>query len=73
MSGILVSIVGAGDADLAKHEFLFTLVFDLVSFLTFADLLAKRLWIQETESESEQKTVIGGVQHAKTATATGAI
>ena len=32
LSGIIGSIVGAGDADLVKHEFLFTLVFDLVIF-----------------------------------------
>ncbi|MDR6549600.1 hypothetical protein [Paenibacillus qinlingensis] len=48
LSGIFVSIIGAGDADLAKHEFLFTLIFDLVSLITVVDLFAKRLWSQET-------------------------
>ncbi|WP_407867267.1 hypothetical protein [Paenibacillus sp. P36] len=52
LSGIFVSIIGAGDADLAKHEFLFTLTFDLVSLLTVRDLIAKQLW--STESESKQ-------------------
>lgn len=43
LSGIVVSIIGAGDADLAKHEFLFTLSFDLVTFITLADAIARRL------------------------------
>ncbi|OCT14193.1 hypothetical protein A8709_25505 [Paenibacillus pectinilyticus] len=67
LSGIFVSIIGAGDADLAKHEFLFTLIFDLVSLMTLVDLFAKRLWIQEeVESESEPRIVqgVGGVMHA---------
>ncbi|MEK8126497.1 hypothetical protein WMW72_01065 [Paenibacillus filicis] len=54
LSGILVSIIGAGDADLSKHEFLFTASFDLVSFLTIADLIARRLWgAQPAEPEDE--------------------
>ncbi|GAA3401741.1 hypothetical protein ACFFNY_13295 [Paenibacillus hodogayensis] len=44
LSGILVSIIGAGDADLSKHEFLFTASFDLVTFLTLADLLGRRMF-----------------------------
>ncbi|MDF2668684.1 MAG: hypothetical protein K0R67_990 [Paenibacillus sp.] len=44
LSGILASIVGAGDADLAKHEFLFTAAFDLVTYLTIADAIGRRLW-----------------------------
>ncbi|WP_058300767.1 glycan biosynthesis hexose transferase WsfD [Gorillibacterium timonense] len=42
-SGILVSIIGAGDADLSKHEFLFTLAFDLVTFITVADAISRQL------------------------------
>ncbi|WP_174819966.1 glycan biosynthesis hexose transferase WsfD [Paenibacillus koleovorans] len=53
LSGIVVSLIGAGDADLAKHEFLFTAAFDLVSFVTVSDLFRRRLWRGETE---------GGVQ-----------
>jgi hypothetical protein len=49
LSGIVVSIIGAGDADLAKHEFLFTLTFDLVSLITVRDLIAKQLWSNEAE------------------------
>jgi hypothetical protein len=60
LSGIFVSIVGAGDAVLAKHEFLFTLIFDLVSLLTIGDLFAKRLWIQEREIESAVADVLPG-------------
>lgn len=63
LSGIFVSIIGAGDADLTKHEFLFTLVFDLVSLITIGDLLAKRLWIQEVESDLELEAELGGKQH----------
>ncbi|MDF2645136.1 MAG: rane protein [Paenibacillus sp.] len=51
LTGIFVSIIGAGDADLSKHEFLFTLSFDLVSLLTVSDLLAKRLWNNESVEE----------------------
>ncbi|MEO3945905.1 hypothetical protein [Gorillibacterium sp. CAU 1737] len=43
MSGIVVSIIGAGDADLSKHEFLFTLAFDVVTFITIADIIGRRL------------------------------
>lgn len=63
LSGIIGSIVGAGDADLAKHEFLFTLIFDLVSLITIGDLLAKKLWIQEAESDLELKAGLGEDQH----------
>ncbi|MNC50376.1 hypothetical protein D3C75_996140 [compost metagenome] len=48
LSGIMVSIIGAGDADLAKHEFLFTLGFDLVSVLFIADLMGGELGYRET-------------------------
>lgn len=49
LSGIVVSIVGAGDADLAKHEFLFTIVFDLITFVTVADLIGRQLGWAGTE------------------------
>lgn len=44
LSGILVSIIGAGDADLSKHEFLFTAAFDLVTFTAIADAICRNLW-----------------------------
>ncbi|UQZ34030.1 hypothetical protein C2I18_11110 [Paenibacillus sp. PK3_47] len=44
LSGIFVSIIGAGDADIAKHEFLFTLSFDLVSFLTVSDVIGRGIF-----------------------------
>ncbi|MGF7048869.1 hypothetical protein J2T13_003377 [Paenibacillus sp. DS2015] len=43
LSGILVSIIGAGDADLAKHVFLFTAAFDMVTFVFIADIIRRRL------------------------------
>jgi hypothetical protein len=46
LSGIVVSIIGAGDADLAKHLFLFTAMFDTVTFLAAGDLLLRRYWRQ---------------------------
>lgn len=59
LSGIAVSIIGAGDADLAKHEFLFTLAFDLVSFLTVSELAAGTLWgsrpVRQEEPVPESK------------------
>lgn len=42
LSGIFVSIIGAGDADISKHEFLFTLSFDLVTFMTLASVIGRR-------------------------------
>lgn len=50
LSGVLVSIIGAGDADLAKHLFHFTATFDLVTFLLVADLIGKRLWGNQDEA-----------------------
>lgn len=43
LSGIVVSIIGAGDADISKHEFLFTLAFDLVSLLTVSGVIGRRV------------------------------
>ncbi|WP_260509767.1 glycan biosynthesis hexose transferase WsfD [Paenibacillus typhae] len=43
LSGILVSIIGAGDADISKHEFLFTLSFDLVSVLGLSGVIGRRV------------------------------
>lgn len=43
LSGIVVSIIGAGDADISKHEFLFTLAFDLVSVLTASSVIGRRV------------------------------
>ena len=39
LSQIGVSIIGAGDADLAKHMFLYNVVFDLINFLGGAVLI----------------------------------
>ncbi len=55
LSGIFVSIIGAGDADLSKHEFLFTATFDMVSFLVVADLIRRRLWHHEHALDTESK------------------
>ncbi|WP_340026356.1 hypothetical protein MHI24_14830 [Paenibacillus sp. FSL K6-1096] len=43
LSGIVVSIIGAGDADIAKHEFLFTLAFDLITFQAVASVIGRGL------------------------------
>lgn len=51
LSGILVSIIGAGDADLAKHEFLFTLGFDLISVLAIADLMGGELGYRQAPDQ----------------------
>ncbi|WP_201305304.1 glycan biosynthesis hexose transferase WsfD [Paenibacillus puerhi] len=68
LSGILVSIIGAGDADLSKHEFLFTACFDLVSFLTAADFFGRRLWgarLLEDEQEEEEGGQAGAVNYGQ--------
>ena len=44
LSGIFVSIIGAGDADLSKHEFLFTAAFDLVTLTAVSDAICRNLW-----------------------------
>ncbi|GLX70386.1 hypothetical protein [Paenibacillus glycanilyticus] len=44
LCAMAVAVIGAGDADLSKHEFLFVVVFDLVTFWVIADCLCRRLW-----------------------------
>lgn len=53
LSGILVSIIGAGDADLSKHEFLFTAAFDLVTFAAVSDAICRNLWQNKPEKQIE--------------------
>lgn len=48
LTGMLVSVIGAGDADLAKHEFLFTLGFDLVTVLAVSDIMGRGLGYTQT-------------------------
>lgn len=63
LSGIFVSIIGAGDADLAKHLFLFTSTFDLVSLVFVADLIGARLWgIDDVTSDDGRGG--GGISYA---------
>lgn len=40
LSQIVVSILGAGDADLAKHVFLYNVTFDIVNVIVFAHIVA---------------------------------
>ncbi|WP_195575762.1 hypothetical protein [Paenibacillus sp. 1001270B_150601_E10] len=56
LSGILVSIIGAGDADLSKHEFLFTAAFDLVTLAAISDAITRSLWQNKTEVATESKS-----------------
>lgn len=55
LSGIFVSIIGAGDADISKHEFLFTLSFDLVTFLTVSSVIGRRV-SRSSKRDSESST-----------------
>lgn len=43
LSAMLVSIIGAGDADLAKHQFLFTSCFDVITYLCISSWLGRKL------------------------------
>ncbi|HIW34628.1 MAG TPA: hypothetical protein IAA29_17780 [Candidatus Paenibacillus intestinavium] len=43
ISAMLVSIIGAGDADLAKHQFLFTSCFDVITYLFISSWLGHKL------------------------------
>jgi hypothetical protein len=60
LAGIAVSIVGAGDADLGKHEFAFTAAFDLVTFVTVADVMLGRLWRRASSSASPSQSLKEG-------------
>lgn len=55
LSGIFVSIIGAGDADLAKHEFLFTLSFDLITLLLAADMIGQSLMSDREYARKEKE------------------
>ncbi|WP_214628282.1 hypothetical protein [Paenibacillus agaridevorans] len=54
LSGIAVSIIGAGDADLAKHLFLFTVMFDIVTFLAIGDLMLRKYWRQAKDAQASE-------------------
>lgn len=56
LSGIFVSIIGAGDADISKHEFLFTLSFDLVTFLTVSSVIGRRFSKNRKKPVNESPT-----------------
>jgi len=66
LSGILVSIIGAGDADISKHEFLFTLSFDLVSLLTFSGLI-NRFFANSSEPVTGAETPYAEVEEGVSA------
>ncbi|MEK3772373.1 hypothetical protein MKY14_28045 [Paenibacillus sp. FSL R5-0887] len=57
LSGIFVSIIGAGDADISKHEFLFTLSFDLVTFLTVSSVIGRRFSKNRKKPVNESPTM----------------
>lgn len=41
-SAMAVSILGAGDADLSKHQFLFTVSFDVITIITIAEMMKNK-------------------------------
>lgn len=50
----IISIIGDGDADLAKHLFMASLSLDLVLVLFASDLLNHRLWLTEEGGEADE-------------------
>ncbi|GIO29391.1 MULTISPECIES: glycan biosynthesis hexose transferase WsfD [Paenibacillus] len=56
LSGIFVSIIGAGDADLSKHEFLFTAAFDLVTLTAVSDAICRNLWQSKPAAHDQSVT-----------------
>lgn len=42
LSQIFISVIGAGDADLSKHEFLFNLSFDLILINFIVQIIKNR-------------------------------
>jgi hypothetical protein len=51
LSQIVVSIIGAGDADLSKHIFLYNLAFDLTNFLVISTVILRWRAPKETAPE----------------------
>lgn len=58
LSQIVVSIIGAGDADLAKHVFLFNVAFDIVNVILFAHIVA---FFERMYGEKKKKKVIAPI------------
>lgn len=57
LSQIVVSIIGAGDADLSKHIFLYNLAFDLTNFIVLSTVIMR--WRAKEEIASEAFEVPG--------------
>jgi len=55
LSQIVVSIIGAGDADLAKHIFLYNVAFDVVNVILFAHIV--RYFDDKYRAKKKQQTV----------------
>ncbi|MDT1940221.1 glycan biosynthesis hexose transferase WsfD [Carnobacterium divergens] len=52
---LLISIVGDGDADLAKHLFLIAVIFDGLTLMTITDILTNHLWSDESNLLQDEK------------------
>lgn len=56
LSQMIVSIIGAGDADISKHIFLFNVTFDMISFIAISAVI-KSLFTHLHFSKAKQKRV----------------
>ncbi|MGX7418132.1 glycan biosynthesis hexose transferase WsfD [Carnobacterium gallinarum] len=52
---LIVSVIGDGDADLAKHLFLSAVIFDFLTVMTVSDALTNRLWADRMEGDGLDK------------------
>lgn len=52
---LLISIIGDGDADLAKHLFLVAVIFDGLTLMTITDVLTNHLWSDEGNLLKDEK------------------
>lgn len=52
----IISIIGDGDADLAKHLFMVPVCYNLTFLCFISDVLNKRLWLTGDEKEEEDDT-----------------
>nr|WP_261977461.1 hypothetical protein [Pediococcus pentosaceus] len=49
----IVSIIGDGDADLAKHLFMVPLSLDFTFIMFISDILNHQLWLTEQEEDGD--------------------
>lgn len=52
---LIISVIGDGDADLAKHLFLIAVIFDFMTVMTIGDIITNRVWRDPVIGEETDK------------------